>query len=59
MNSIGWRTMADEGYSFKVALVGNSNVGKTALFLRYTDGKYSGQYQSTVGVDMTEEELTR
>lgn len=36
---------------FKVVLVGDSNVGKSAILDRFCNGSYSGNYNNTVGVD--------
>lgn len=36
---------------FKVLLVGDSSVGKTSVLLRYTDGNFSNEFQTTIGVD--------
>ncbi|KAJ5070773.1 small rab-related gtpase [Anaeramoeba ignava] len=38
-------------YLFKIVLVGDTGVGKTSLLSRYTDGKFSDSYVSTIGVD--------
>lgn len=38
-------------YLFKVALIGNSGVGKTSILLRFTENKYKDNTQSTIGVD--------
>ena len=38
---------------FKVLLVGNSGVGKSALLLRFNDGAYNpDDMSSTIGVDL-------
>lgn len=36
---------------FKVLLIGDSGVGKSALLLRFADDTYSDTYISTIGVD--------
>ena len=36
---------------FKVVIIGNTNVGKTALMLRYADDVFRTQFISTIGVD--------
>ena len=38
-------------YLFKVLLIGDSGVGKSALLLRFADDTYSDTYISTIGVD--------
>lgn len=38
-------------YLFKVLLVGNSGVGKSALLQRYADGTFNEHYLATIGVD--------
>lgn len=37
--------------SFKILIIGNSDVGKTSLIFRFADGSFSAQYVSTVGID--------
>eukprot|EP00931_Biecheleriopsis_adriatica_P025854 TRINITY_DN15788_c0_g1_i1.p1 TRINITY_DN15788_c0_g1~~TRINITY_DN15788_c0_g1_i1.p1 ORF type:complete len:213 (+),score=36.29 TRINITY_DN15788_c0_g1_i1:49-687(+) len=41
----------DFDHLFKVLVIGDANVGKSALLLRFADDVYDGSYQSTVGVD--------
>ena len=45
--------MADEEYDFifKVLLLGNSDVGKSSLILRYVDQVWSDTFVPTIGVD--------
>lgn len=38
-------------YLFKVVLVGNSNVGKSSIVLRFADGEFNESYITTIGVD--------
>ncbi|KAJ5070772.1 small rab-related gtpase [Anaeramoeba ignava] len=38
-------------YLFKIILVGDSGAGKSCLLIRYSDGKFSDSYVSTIGVD--------
>ncbi len=40
-------------YRFKVALVGDERVGKTASIRRFIDGSFSGSYKQTLGVEVT------
>lgn len=41
----------DYDYLFKILIIGNSGVGKTALLLRYTDGIFNPEFHTTIGVD--------
>ena len=43
--------MADYDYLFKMVLVGNSSVGKTCLFLQYSDNVFTESFMPTIGVD--------
>jgi len=36
---------------FKIVLVGDSQVGKTSIALRYANNVYSNNYKPTTGVD--------
>lgn len=38
-------------YLFKIVLVGNSNVGKSSIVLRFADGEFNETYITTIGVD--------
>lgn len=38
-------------YMYKIVLVGNSGVGKTALLVRYCDDIFSPSFVATVGID--------
>ncbi len=55
---------ADEGaikyrtYKFKVIVVGDPEVGKTSLILRYTDNAFRRTYITTIGVNVTSKNLT-
>ena len=40
----------DYDYLFKIVIVGNSDVGKSCLLIRYTEGKFHSTI-TTVGVD--------
>ena len=42
----------DYKYHFKVILVGNAGVGKTAMIRRFTRGFFPFQEAPTIGVDM-------
>lgn len=37
--------------SLKLLVIGDANVGKSALMWRFTDGTFDGDYVSTVGMD--------
>ena len=43
---------------FKILIVGDSGVGKTAILTRYCDNNFKFQYLSTVGVDFKPKILT-
>ena len=45
--------MEEEGYDFifKVLLLGNSDVGKSSLLLRYVDSVWNDAFVPTIGVD--------
>lgn len=38
-------------YAFKVLLVGDSNVGKTCLVMRYCDNSFTSTFMTTIGID--------
>jgi Ras-related protein Rab-1A len=38
-------------YLFKMLIIGESGVGKTALLTRFMDNSFSLDYASTIGVD--------
>jgi Ras-related protein Rab-1A len=38
-------------YLFKVALIGNSSVGKSSLLRRFSDDSFQESYLATIGVD--------
>ncbi|XP_017074527.1 ras-related protein RABD2c [Drosophila eugracilis] len=43
--------MCDYKYLFKILVLGDCGVGKSCLLMRFTDGRFTGQYLCTVGVD--------
>ena len=46
-------------YMYKVLIVGNSGVGKTAFLVRYCDHHYSPSFVATVGIDFKVKTLFR
>ena len=44
-----------QDYSFKIILLGDSNVGKTSIYFYYTKKIFQEEYSSTVGIDFTTE----
>jgi len=45
-------------YIFKIVLVGDSDVGKSCILLRYVDDQFDQSYVSTIGVDFRYKKLT-
>ena len=45
--------MAKKSYDFlfKLLLIGDSSVGKTAILLRFSDDSFSPNFISTIGID--------
>ena len=41
----------DYEYLFKILLIGNSNVGKSSLLIRFVDKVYNEKFEPTIGVD--------
>ncbi|KAG9264127.1 ras-related protein Rab-35-like [Astyanax mexicanus] len=41
----------DYNHLFKLLIIGDSNVGKSSLLLRFADNSFSGNYITTIGVD--------
>lgn len=50
--------MSDYDHLFKILLVGDSNVGKSAMLVRFTDGTFSSKFTTTIGVDYKIRSLT-
>lgn len=38
-------------YLFKIIIIGDSAVGKSALLMRYTENTFTTAFNSTIGVD--------
>ena len=43
--------------TFKLNIIGDSSVGKTCIFLRFVDEKFSESYLSTIGVDFKQKSI--
>ena len=41
----------DVDHVFKILLLGDSSVGKSSILLRFTDGYFNSNLNSTIGVD--------
>lgn len=41
----------EHDYLFKVAIIGNSSVGKSCILKRYADDTFTDSYLATIGVD--------
>ena len=46
-------------YMFKVLMIGNSGVGKTAFVARYCDKHFNPAFMPTVGIDFRVKDLIR
>ena len=46
-------------YMYKILIVGNSGVGKTAFLVRYCDDAWSPSFVATVGIDFKVKTLFR
>jgi small GTP-binding protein len=44
-------------YRFKIAMLGDGAVGKTALTIRFTEGGFEADYKRTIGADFAIKEL--
>ncbi|CAL5978718.1 Rab1a [Hexamita inflata] len=43
--------MTDYDHLFKILIIGDSNVGKSSILVRFTDGTFSDKFTTTIGVD--------
>lgn len=50
---------SDEEVLFKILLVGDSGVGKTAFISRFCDDHFDPVFIQTVGIDFKQKVLTR
>lgn len=50
--------MSDYDHLFKILLIGDSNVGKSAMLVRFTDGTFTSKFTTTIGVDYKIKSLT-
>ena len=46
-------------YMYKILIIGNSGVGKSAFLVRYNDNTFSTYYASTVGIDFAVKTIFR
>ncbi|XP_031118064.1 ras-related protein Rab11B-like [Ipomoea triloba] len=53
----GYRADDDYKYLFKVVLIGDSGVGKSNLFSRFTRNEFSLNPKSTIGIDLASRKL--
>ncbi|KAL7633959.1 UNVERIFIED_CONTAM: hypothetical protein RMT77_015920 [Armadillidium vulgare] len=64
MNSTNERINEESSYkekkvkTFKIIVIGDSNVGKTCLTIRFCDGHFPTRPESTIGVDFRERKVT-
>ncbi|CAI8017967.1 Ras-related protein SEC4, partial [Geodia barretti] len=43
---------------YKILIIGDSNVGKTALLTRFVEGRFQSVFMSTVGIDYKNKVIT-
>ena len=48
----------DYDFMFKIVLIGDSNVGKSSLLIRFSDDSFTENYITTIGVDFRFRTLT-
>ena len=44
-------------YTFKILVIGESSVGKTAIMERFCENQFKGDYMSTIGMDFNTKTL--
>ena len=54
---VGSKPMVAGGAPFKLIIVGDSNVGKTSLLVRFVEGRYDGMAKPTIAVDVSSTNL--
>ena len=59
MDSFDTPTDTSFDYMYKVLIVGNSGVGKTAFLMRYCDDNFSQSFVATVGIDFKVKNMYR
>ncbi|ELP88830.1 hypothetical protein EIN_368780 [Entamoeba invadens IP1] len=47
-----------KSYTFKVLVIGESSVGKTAMMERFCENQFKGDYMSTIGMDFNTKTVT-
>ena len=59
MDSVDTALDPNFDYMYKILIVGNSGVGKTAFLVRYCDDVFSSTFVATVGIDFKVKSLFR
>jgi len=49
---------AEPPVTFKVSMVGDQQIGKTSMMVKYVEGKFDEDYILTMGVNFMEKHLT-
>lgn len=57
MQSTPFDSKSDNYPSYKVLLLGNSSVGKTCILLRYSEDKFTEEYDVTIGLNYRTKDL--
>ena len=45
------KILLNSDYQLKLVIIGDSNVGKSSLMVRFSDDKFDDTYLTTIGVD--------